>query len=78
MAKKKETTRRITLSMGVPVRRVRKTAKGFAMPVRYNVAGMMQIIRRSFKTKDEQDLLNEYAKFWALNAAGVKFYPLEK
>jgi len=56
---------------------VTKEKKGF-IQVRMHVAGMMTQILRTFKTKDQQDLVKEYAKYYILNQAGVETYPLAK
>ena len=45
--------------------------------VTMNVEGMMHYIRRSMTTKDQQDLLDEYAKLYILKALGIKTTPEE-
>ena len=49
-----------------------------SMPVRMNVKGMMLQIKRCMPDKDKQDLLDEYAKFYIMDALGVETYPLKK
>ena len=48
------------------------------MPVRYHVKGMMQLIRRSMSNKNQQDMLDEYAKLWLYDQAEIEQYPLGK
>ena len=46
--------------------------------VRYQVKGMMTTIKRTMSSKDQQDMLDEYAKFYIMDKLGVKIYPEEK
>ena len=71
-------TRKIKIEVEVPIVKTVKAGTKTTSPIRYNVQGMMSMIKRTMKTKEQQDLLEEYAKFYMLNEAGVKEYPLSK
>lgn len=49
-----------------------------SIPMRMHVEGMMQTIRRAMTTQNQQDLLDEYAKFYIMRELGVETYPLKK
>lgn len=44
--------------------------------VTMNVDGMMHMIRRSMSTKDQQDMLDEYAKLYILKQLGIESAPI--
>ena len=75
---KKEKLKKYTLNFEVPIIKKRKTKEGWSIPVRYNVKGMLIMIKRVMNTKEQQDLLDEYAKFYIMNELGIETYPLEK
>ena len=76
--RKRKTKKTFCLRFDVPVIKDKKTKTGYEMPVRYNVRGMMTMIKRAMNTREQQDLLDEYAKFYIMDKLKIKFYPLEK
>lgn len=70
--------KKFRLQFYVPVVKEKKTKHGTEIPVRYHVKGMMQTIKRMMPSENLQSMLDEYAKFYMLDKAGVEVYPLER
>jgi hypothetical protein len=70
--------RTMKLEVAVDVVKDKKTKNGGSYAVRFDVEGMMAIIKRSMPDKNKQDLLDEYAKLYVMKQLGIKVYPLEK
>jgi hypothetical protein len=75
MKTKKEITKTFTVAV---VKDEKKKGKTKSFIVRCNVKGMMRLIERSMDTETQRYMLTEYAKYYLLDALGVKVYPLEK
>lgn len=66
--------KKFQIEIEVPVVVETKTS----IPVQFHVEGWMRTIKRHFKTKEEQDLLDEYAKFYIMKEAKLEYYPIKE